>query len=133
MFDAPGADFSPALARPARMNGLAAMLVELLDELGLAQVDVLGYSWGGALAQQLARDAPARVRRLVLAATSPGLGSQPPSPVVLSMMSSPLRFASRNYLNWVAPYIYGGDVRRPDARQRAMLAAWMTKPPTRPG
>jgi len=133
MFDAPGAGWSPAAQRPLRMSGLARMLVELLDELGLAQVDVLGYSWGGALAQQLARDAPSRVRRLVLAATSPGLGSQPPSPVVLTMMASSLRFASKSYLNLVAPFIYGGDARRPDARQRTMMDSWMTKPPTRRG
>ena len=41
---------------------------------------MLGYSWGGALAQELAHRAPERVRRLVLCATAPGLGSFPPKP-----------------------------------------------------
>ena len=41
----------------------------LLDTLGMGQADVLGYSQGGAVAQQFARAHPGRVRRLVLACT----------------------------------------------------------------
>jgi poly(3-hydroxyoctanoate) depolymerase len=60
MFDAPGAGGSRELRRPLRMPGLARLVVELCDALGETQVDVLGYSWGGVLAQQLAHDAPQR-------------------------------------------------------------------------
>ena len=74
MFDAPGIGGSRQYGQPLRMPGLAQLLAELCDALGQTQVDVLGYSWGGALAQQFAHDAPQRVRRLVLASTSPGLG-----------------------------------------------------------
>lgn len=44
-----------------------------------AQVDVLGYSMGGCVAQLMALDAPAHVRRLVLCGTTPsgGDGVQP--------------------------------------------------------
>ena len=45
---------------------LARVLLGLLDSLGLGRVDVLGHSWGGAIAVCLADAAPARVRRLVL-------------------------------------------------------------------
>jgi pimeloyl-ACP methyl ester carboxylesterase len=38
----------------------------LLEELGFDQVDVLGYSFGGAVAFRLAAQHPSRVRRLVL-------------------------------------------------------------------
>ena len=48
---------------------LAADLGHLLDQLGLGKVDVLGYSHGGAVAQQFALDHPRRLRRLVLACT----------------------------------------------------------------
>lgn len=46
---------------------LARVLLALLDDLGLPQVDILGHSWGGAVAVCLADAAPARVRKLVLA------------------------------------------------------------------
>lgn len=41
-------------------------LAMLLDELGYAQVDVVGYSFGGGAAFQLAVQRPQKVRRLVL-------------------------------------------------------------------
>lgn len=62
------------------MRGFAALVSELLDELGIECADVLGFSFGGMVAQQLALDAPARVRRLVLASTSCGLGGVPSNP-----------------------------------------------------
>lgn len=54
--------------------------------------DVLGYSFGGALAQELARRAPERVRRLVLCATAPGLGGSPPRPLAALMLATPARY-----------------------------------------
>lgn len=47
----------------------AADLARLLDELGIARADVLGYSQGGAAAQQFAKDFPDRVARLILVCT----------------------------------------------------------------
>jgi 2-succinyl-6-hydroxy-2,4-cyclohexadiene-1-carboxylate synthase len=48
-------------------------LVALLDALGLAEVDVAGYSLGARVALGLAVEAPARLRRMVLESGSPGL------------------------------------------------------------
>ncbi|GAA3139446.1 alpha/beta hydrolase [Planomonospora alba] len=45
-------------------------LVALLDALGAGQVDVLGFSYGGLIAQRLALAAPGRVRRLIVASSS---------------------------------------------------------------
>ncbi|MFC7104958.1 alpha/beta fold hydrolase [Nonomuraea rubra] len=45
-------------------------LVALLDALGVATTDVLGFSYGGLIAQRLALAAPDRVRRLVIASSS---------------------------------------------------------------
>jgi pimeloyl-ACP methyl ester carboxylesterase len=45
--------------------------VVFLEALGLAQVDLFGFSLGGFVAQEIALTAPQRVRRLVLAGTGP--------------------------------------------------------------
>src|SRR5262249_34929226 len=44
----------------------------LLDELGFAQVHMLGYSMGGAIAQEFVRQFPDRVKGLILCATMAG-------------------------------------------------------------
>src|ERR1700748_3538586 len=44
----------------------------LLDDLGFAQVHMLGYSMGGAIAQEFVRQFPARVKGLILCATMAG-------------------------------------------------------------
>jgi pimeloyl-ACP methyl ester carboxylesterase len=74
-FDAPGSGLSTVPDRPYRMPFLADVVAAMLDRLELPSVDVLGYSLGGALAQELARRHPLRVRRLILAATIPGAGA----------------------------------------------------------
>jgi len=124
MFDMPGTGESAALRRAVRMRGYAALIVRLLDALGIDRTDVLGYSWGGALAQELAHRAPHRVRGVVLAATTPGLGGQPPTPWVIALMATPLRYYSRTYLRLVAPLVFGSapdkaaDSTHGDARLR---------------
>ena len=110
MFDFPGTGGSPALPRPLRMATLARLVEALLETLQIPQTDVLGYSWGGVLAQELARQSPDRVRSLILAATTPGLGGQPPAPWVMAAMMTPLRYYSPAYLRLVAPLIYGASV-----------------------
>ncbi len=51
---------------------MARDVVDLMDSLGIEQADVLGWSMGGFVAQQLAAAAPHRVGRLVLLATDMG-------------------------------------------------------------
>ena len=71
-FDAPGVGESTGYRWPRRMPGVARTIERLLDALDYRQVDVIGVSLGGVIAQQLAHQAPDRVRRLVLVATGPG-------------------------------------------------------------
>jgi len=110
-FDAPGVGGSTAYRWPRRLPGVAETVVGLLDRLGLEQVDVLGVSLGGAVAQQLARSAPDRVRGLVLAATAPGLGGLPGSPHVLMTLATPRRYSDPAYYRQIAGRIYGGAAR----------------------
>lgn len=60
---------SSALPGPYCVEQLAHDLVQLLDDLKIDAVNVLGYSQGGAVAQQFAHDYPKRVHGLVLACT----------------------------------------------------------------
>src|SRR5919199_3586447 len=92
MFDLPGSGESQAPGAPMRMSGFARVVEDLMGVLDLPRADVLGYSFGGLVAQELARRAPARVRRLVLCATLAGVPSVPPDPLVLLLMSTPLRY-----------------------------------------
>ncbi|HEY5853545.1 MAG TPA: alpha/beta fold hydrolase [Aldersonia sp.] len=51
---------------------LAWVLGRVLDRLGIGVVDIVGISWGGAVAQQFAFRNPHRCRRLVLVALPRG-------------------------------------------------------------
>jgi 3-oxoadipate enol-lactonase len=57
---------------PYTMADYADDAAALLDALGWAKANVIGYSFGGMVAQNLAIRHPPRIERLVLAATSPG-------------------------------------------------------------
>jgi poly(3-hydroxyalkanoate) depolymerase len=112
IFDVPGVGRSEMSWRPRRFSGLARLANKLLDRLGYRQVDVIGVSWGGALAQQFARQYPERCRRLVLAATSPGAIMVPGRPTALAKMLTPRRYLQPNYMQKAAADIYGGEARR---------------------
>ena len=62
------------------MHGLAGFTASVLDALEVDQAHVLGASFGGAVAQQLAVSHRRRVRRLVLVSTSFGGFALPGSP-----------------------------------------------------
>ena len=128
-FDAPGTGLSQRPGRPLRMSGLADVVRALLDELELDRVDVLGYSWGGGLAQELARRAPERVRRLVLCATGPGLGGIPPRPLAALMLATPARYYHPRLLALTVPHIAGGRTARDRGALAAQAAARLQRPP----
>jgi poly(3-hydroxyalkanoate) depolymerase len=110
-FDVPGVGESPAPQHPYSLPMLATLTGCLLDRLGYEQVDVFGFSWGGALAQQLALQAPNRCRRLVLAATMPGSVMLPGEPGALLELATPRRFNDPDHSRRVAGDLYGGRAR----------------------
>ena len=113
IFDVPGVGGSPAPVVPYRFSTLSVLTDKLLTRLGHeGAVDVLGVSWGGALAQQFARLYPGRCRRLILAATSPGVIMVPAKLSVLSKLIGPRRYTDPAYLQQVGADIYGGAYRR---------------------
>ena len=111
LFDVPGVGGSPAPTLPYRPSTMARLSARLLDQLGYEQVDVLGVSWGGALAQQFAFQQGKRCRRLVLAATSPGHLMMPGKLEVLLKLATPRRYKDPHYLQRIAGDIYGGALR----------------------
>lgn len=87
--DVPGVGKSQMPRWPIRLPSHADVIAEMLQQLGVDQVDVFGVSWGGALAQEFALRYPSMVRRLILAATSPG-------PVLLMKPSDVMDFFRRS-------------------------------------
>ena len=110
-FDVPGTGGSPTSLLPYGFPYLAWVLGRVLSKLGIGVVDVLGLSWGGALAQQFAFQNPRRCRRLVLAATGTGALMVPAHPRVLAKMLTPRRFSDPDYAASIAGELYGGTVR----------------------
>ena len=121
-YDAPGCGRSAPARHPLTVAAQAALAAGVLRQLGLDGVDVLGFSFGGMVAQQLARDEPGLVRRLVLVATGPGLGATPGSPVAHAVIAWPQLYSSPETVAAVWPFVFGGD-RQVQRDQRA--AHWV--------
>jgi poly(3-hydroxyalkanoate) depolymerase len=121
-FDVPGVGGSPPPVVPYVFATFSPVVATLLDQLGHQEpADVLGFSWGGGLAQHFAVQHRRRVRRLVLAATGTGSLMVPASPRVLARMLTPRRHRDPDYARSVAGELYGGGMRiDPDRAARAL-------------
>lgn len=120
-FDVPGVGGSPDPKVPYSFPLLAGFVGRLMTVLGYERFDVLGISWGGGLAQQVAFQHPRRCRRLVLVSTATGSVMVPAGPRVLLKMVTPRRYRDPEYAVTVAAELYGGRMReRPDQVRRLM-------------
>ena len=108
-FDAPGVGGSAAAGIPYRPWNLARMAAAILDELGYGEVDVMGVSWGGAMAQQFAFQYGSRVHRLILCATSAGSFMVPGNPKALMKLVHPRRYLDPDYLMKHFEMLYGDE------------------------
>jgi len=104
--DVPGVGGSPPAPLPLGFPYLAWLLGQLLDDLGYRQVDVLGYSWGGGLAQQFAVQHRDRCRRLALISTSTGVVSVPGAPRIPATVPTLLQFVDPDS---VVDLLYAGN------------------------
>jgi poly(3-hydroxyalkanoate) depolymerase len=111
-FDVPGTGGSPAPLIPRRFSTLARLVTQMLDQLGYQQIDVLGVSWGGGLAQQFAYQYPERCHRLILVSTGTGALMVPGNPSVLLKIATPRRYQDPAHMAQIAGEIYGGKVRK---------------------
>lgn len=71
VFDYPGLGDSTAPARTT-FAGIAAATAELMTDIGVPRADLLGWSMGGFVTQELLRSRADRVDRAVLVGTNPG-------------------------------------------------------------
>jgi len=129
-FDVPGVGRSPLPSRPYRFSGLCRLIAKMLSALGYGQVDVLGISWGGGVAQQFALSQRSRCRRLVLVSTATGATMVPPKLSVLRQMAGRQRYVDSGHLARVAPDLYGGSARaEPERVSQAMHGNNQLGPP----
>ena len=129
-FDVPGMGLSSLPMAPISVAGIAELAVAVLDDLDVECADVVGYSYGGAVAQQLAFDYPERVCRLVLAATNCGVGAVPGSYAAMVSLSTPLRYYSETYFDRSAATLYGGMTGRDLSMRRRMMVERHRHPPS---
>lgn len=130
MYDHPGTGGSGQPWLPATMAHNAWIASRVLRALNLGTVDVLGYSWGGLVAQHLAFQHRWAVRRLVLVSTTVGWGGALPAFRVVRRMITPRRYYSRSYFRQVAPIIYGGEFRTDRTLADVEFDNRLTHPPT---
>ncbi len=107
-FDMPGIGGSPDATIPYRPWMMARIADLLLDQYGYDKVDVMGISWGGAMAQQYALQCGARVGKLILVATTAGMLMVPGKLKSLTKMADPRRYIDPNFMLKNFKTLYGG-------------------------
>ena len=112
MFDMPGTGESPDPLIPYNPFTMSWTAAQLLDRFGLDEVDVMGVSWGGAMAQHFALQHPGRTRRLTLIATTPGMLMVPGNPAAFTKMADPRRYVDPEFMAKHFQTLYGGMTQR---------------------
>lgn len=129
MFDMPGTGESPDPTVPYNPFTMSWTASQILGQLGLDLVDVMGVSWGGAMAQHFALQHPGITRRLVLVATTAGMLMVPGNPAALTKMANPRRYIDPKFMNEHFQTLYGG-VDRDGARHQKDSHIGRLKPPS---
>ncbi|MEU6352686.1 alpha/beta hydrolase [Streptomyces sp. NPDC047072] len=142
VFDNVGVGYSSGEPHDS-LEGFAQGAIEFIDALGLSQVDLLGWSLGGIVAQRVAVRRPELVRKLVVAGSGPAgwvPGAPPFSERVLGIMakSDPdledmlylfypetdaARAAGKEHFEHVATRLAAGGPAVSEAAAQGMLAA----------
>ncbi|MFN4184684.1 MAG: alpha/beta fold hydrolase [Hyphomonas sp.] len=105
--DVPGVGLSPVTQWPYRHWMLARWIRKLVERHGIGEMDVMGVSWGGALAQQFAFQYRNRVKRLILCATTAGVTMIPGRPASLSKMVDTRRYSDPEFMRENFAKLYG--------------------------
>jgi poly(3-hydroxyalkanoate) depolymerase len=130
MFDMPGVGGSPEPVVPYTVHTMAWTSAQLLDKLDIDQVDVMGISWGGGMAQHFAIQHPGRVRKVTLIATSMGMLMMPGNPAALTKMANPRRYIDPDFMMKNFETLYGEGLGKGPGKEGHMSRL---KPPSTRG
>lgn len=114
IFDMPGIGGSPDPLIPYNAISMSRTAMLLMERLGYNRMDVMGVSWGGAMAQNFAMQYPDKVDRLILAATTAGWMMVPGKFSALSKMANPRRYIDPDFMTKNFATLYGGDTQGSD-------------------
>lgn len=73
--DMPGTGGSPDCFWPYSAHSMASAVMAIADQMGHQRLDIAGFSWGGALAQQITSQFSDRIDRMILMGTSGYIGA----------------------------------------------------------
>jgi pimeloyl-ACP methyl ester carboxylesterase len=122
LFDNRGMGNSSGSLRELTVREMADDAGGLIRALRLRRTDVLGWSMGGFIAQQLALESPRLVRRLILVSTDPGSShTVPGKAAVIDVLTDPKSTPSQKL-----PILF-------PANQRAAGDAWLQAIGSQPG
>ena len=105
--DMPGVGESPPARLPYRPWMMARLARKLCDQFGMDDVDVMGVSWGGAMAQQYAFQYRNSVGKLILCATTAGMTMVPGKVSAISKMADARRYTDPDYMRENFQKLYG--------------------------
>lgn len=100
--------------------GMAEEVLRVIDAAGVEQVDLLGHSLGGAVAQELALLAPDRIRKLLLISTF-CRGSELPSHLLRCWQSALRPIDDHLMTSEVLPWLYSDTYLRLPNRLKSIL------------
>lgn len=106
-FDMPGVGESEPARFPYRPWMMARAARQLCDRYGMGDVDVMGVSWGGAMAQQYAFQYRNSVGKLILCATTAGMTMVPGKISAISKMADARRYTDPDYMRENFQRLYG--------------------------
>ncbi|MEJ2870447.1 alpha/beta fold hydrolase [Actinomycetospora sp. OC33-EN08] len=133
MIDTPGMGRSELPALPLSIGALADRIADAVRTLDLDVVDVLGFSHGGTVAQELAHRHPALVRRLVLVATVAGIPWLPPRLRAGLALLSTRRYHDRAAAERDLRLLAGGRTARDPEALRGIIDDRAANPPSTRG
>ncbi len=105
-FDVPGIGGSPMPLIPYGMKTLVSVVCGVMDTFEVEHANLVGVSWGSALAQQTAHNRPHRIYRMTLLAATSGISTGAVSAIsgpltILSATYAFLSAVSRQRIKWV--------------------------------